>query len=282
MSPLDSARASPRRDSALLNNLGQGGYTGICAGEAQNPGPATHDRDWTVTTQPNAAHKQISSASGADVWVAAVVVVEFVVQSHKRSSTGSTVCTATAHVVTLPFSTVLQQRASLGRTRRLSSEPAGLAAALLAPSFFWLTRFYFPLSGRLSSGAADWADVLYPASFLNYRARFVSCVKMPRRRPGCNVALLRERVAQLRGCTVTPSKKNNQDGAWSGVMKRREGSDVNWIATLCIVLTIAAVTPPVPFLSAAPPAVLARTGAWKLFLRANEQAPCCWGRAAPR
>ena len=65
-------------------------------------------------------------------------------------------------------------------------------------------------------------------------------------------------------------------------MKRREGSDVNWIATLCIVLTIAAVTPPVPFLSAAPPAVLARTGAWKLFLRANEQAPCCWGRAAPR
>ena len=30
--------------------------------EKQNPGPATHDRDWTVTEQPNATHRRIDEA----------------------------------------------------------------------------------------------------------------------------------------------------------------------------------------------------------------------------
>ena len=47
---------------ALLNTREYGGYAGIRVGEAQNPGPATHDRDWTVTEQPNAAHRRINEA----------------------------------------------------------------------------------------------------------------------------------------------------------------------------------------------------------------------------
>ena len=38
------------------------GYAGIRVGEAENPGPATHDRDWTVTEQPNATHRWINEA----------------------------------------------------------------------------------------------------------------------------------------------------------------------------------------------------------------------------
>ena len=41
---------------ALLNTQGRGRYTGIPVGEAQNPGPATHERDWTVAEQPDATH----------------------------------------------------------------------------------------------------------------------------------------------------------------------------------------------------------------------------------
>ena len=47
---------------ALLNNLGHAGYAGIRVGEAENPGPATHDRDWTVTEQPLASHRRINEA----------------------------------------------------------------------------------------------------------------------------------------------------------------------------------------------------------------------------
>ena len=47
---------------ALLNNLGHGGYDGICVGEAENPGPATHARDWAVTEQPSATHRRIDEA----------------------------------------------------------------------------------------------------------------------------------------------------------------------------------------------------------------------------
>ena len=37
-------------------------YAGIRVGEAQNPGPATHDGDWTITERPNAAHRRINQA----------------------------------------------------------------------------------------------------------------------------------------------------------------------------------------------------------------------------
>ena len=47
---------------ALVNTREHGGYAGTRVGEAQNPGPATHDRDWTVTEQPNAAHTRINDA----------------------------------------------------------------------------------------------------------------------------------------------------------------------------------------------------------------------------
>ena len=52
----------PSSARALLNNLGHGGYAGIRVREAENPGPATHGRDWTVTEQPNATHKRINEA----------------------------------------------------------------------------------------------------------------------------------------------------------------------------------------------------------------------------
>ena len=41
---------------ALLNTREFG------VGEAEDPGPATHDGDWTVTEQPNAAHRRINEA----------------------------------------------------------------------------------------------------------------------------------------------------------------------------------------------------------------------------
>ena len=44
------------------NTREHGGCAGTRVGEAQNPGPATHDRDWTVTEQPNAAHRRINGA----------------------------------------------------------------------------------------------------------------------------------------------------------------------------------------------------------------------------
>ena len=47
---------------ALVNTREHGGYAGTRVGEAQNPGLATHDGDWTVTEQPNAAHRQINEA----------------------------------------------------------------------------------------------------------------------------------------------------------------------------------------------------------------------------
>ena len=37
-------------------------YTGTRVGEAQNPGPATHERDWTVAEQHDATHRQINEA----------------------------------------------------------------------------------------------------------------------------------------------------------------------------------------------------------------------------
>ena len=46
--------------SALLNSLGRGGCAGIRVGEAENPGPATHDRAWTEAEQPIASHNRIT------------------------------------------------------------------------------------------------------------------------------------------------------------------------------------------------------------------------------
>ena len=46
---------------ALLNAQGRGGYAGIRVGEAQNPGHATHERDWTMTEQPG-THRRINEA----------------------------------------------------------------------------------------------------------------------------------------------------------------------------------------------------------------------------
>ena len=47
---------------ALLNTRKFGENAGTPVGEAQNPGPATHDRDWTVTEQPNASHRRLNEA----------------------------------------------------------------------------------------------------------------------------------------------------------------------------------------------------------------------------
>ena len=47
---------------ALLNTRKFGGYAGTRVGEAQNPGPATHEGDWTVTEQPGATHRRINEA----------------------------------------------------------------------------------------------------------------------------------------------------------------------------------------------------------------------------
>ena len=52
----------PSSALALLNNLGHGGYAGIRGGEAESPGPAKHDRDWTVTEQPLVSHRRINEA----------------------------------------------------------------------------------------------------------------------------------------------------------------------------------------------------------------------------
>ena len=46
----------------VLNTRKFGGYAGTRVEEAQNPGPATHARDWTVTEQPNASHRRINEA----------------------------------------------------------------------------------------------------------------------------------------------------------------------------------------------------------------------------
>ena len=54
--------ASSRWPGALSNTQSRGLYAGIRAGEAQNPGPATHARDWTVTEQPKATHRRINEA----------------------------------------------------------------------------------------------------------------------------------------------------------------------------------------------------------------------------
>ena len=47
---------------ALLNTREFGGYAGTRVGEAQNPQPPTHARDWTATEQPNASHMRINEA----------------------------------------------------------------------------------------------------------------------------------------------------------------------------------------------------------------------------
>ena len=47
---------------ALLNTRKFGGYAGTRVGEAQIPGPATHERDWTVTEQPDATHRRNNEA----------------------------------------------------------------------------------------------------------------------------------------------------------------------------------------------------------------------------
>ena len=56
----DSCQPSPAL--ALLNNLGHGGNARVRFGEAQNPGPATHDRDWTAAQQRIASHGRINEA----------------------------------------------------------------------------------------------------------------------------------------------------------------------------------------------------------------------------
>ena len=47
---------------ALPNTQGRGGYAGIRVGEAENPGPATYDRDCTGTEQSNASLWRINEA----------------------------------------------------------------------------------------------------------------------------------------------------------------------------------------------------------------------------
>ena len=47
---------------ALLNTRKFGGYAGTRVGEAQNPGPATHERDGTAPEQPEATHRRINEA----------------------------------------------------------------------------------------------------------------------------------------------------------------------------------------------------------------------------
>ena len=63
-SHLDDNHESGQSSSArpLLNNLGHGGYAGIRVGEAENPRPAAHDRDWTVAGEPDASHRRINEA----------------------------------------------------------------------------------------------------------------------------------------------------------------------------------------------------------------------------
>ena len=97
------------------------------------------------------------NASGTDVWVAAVVVVDVVSQSHKESScsTESAVCTATERFVlqccssTEPF----------GGTERLSLENV-----LHAILFCGLAKSDFYVFGRWASELAAFAAVLLAAS----------------------------------------------------------------------------------------------------------------------
>ena len=51
----------PAPAPAFLNTLKFGGYAGTGVGEAQNPGPATHERDLDGST-PDATHRRISEA----------------------------------------------------------------------------------------------------------------------------------------------------------------------------------------------------------------------------
>ena len=59
----ESGQPSPAL--ALLNNLGHGGCARIRVGEAEKPGPARHDRDWTGAEQPIASHRRINEAGGS-------------------------------------------------------------------------------------------------------------------------------------------------------------------------------------------------------------------------
>ena len=52
----------PTPAPALRSSRKFGGYAGTRVGEVQNPGPATHERDWTVTEQPDATHRRINEA----------------------------------------------------------------------------------------------------------------------------------------------------------------------------------------------------------------------------
>ena len=75
------------------------------------------------------------------VWVAVEETVASVSQSHRESAPqiGSSVCAATERVaMTANLVPLCCSTEPLGRTGRLSSEPADLAAALLAASFFGL------------------------------------------------------------------------------------------------------------------------------------------------
>ena len=56
----DSCQPSPA--FALLNILGHGGYAGVRLGEAQNPGPATNDRDQATAEQCTANLRRINEA----------------------------------------------------------------------------------------------------------------------------------------------------------------------------------------------------------------------------
>ena len=58
---VDNELIRPLPAPALLNTREHDGYAGTRAGEAQKPGPATHDRDWTLTEQSNAAHRRINA-----------------------------------------------------------------------------------------------------------------------------------------------------------------------------------------------------------------------------
>ena len=140
------------------------GYLSECApvtaGSGRESGPEFAECGAEVSGVPSSISVGWSTTFW-DVWVAAVVVVEVVNQSHRESSysTEPAVCTATERSATA--ARLVPQCCSstehLGGTGRLSLEPV-----LLAVSFF-ANRC---LSGRLTSEPADSDDVLCSASFI--------------------------------------------------------------------------------------------------------------------
>ena len=86
---------SPVNPLLHVLNQDRGGYAGIRVGVAENPGPATHDRDWTATEQPLASHRRINEAgdsvpSGQDSTTRGVRNLQLVQNLHISGSPSST------------------------------------------------------------------------------------------------------------------------------------------------------------------------------------------------